>query len=240
MSRGGIHDQVGGGFHRYSVDARWAVPHFEKMLYDNAQLAPVYLHAYQVSGRDDMLEACTRTLDYMARELLLSGGAFAASQDADSPGGEGAFFVWTPAQLRDALGADDGALAARAVRRRRRRQLRARDDRAVDAVPAGAGGAVDVDSTNRRCMRVSRTSARACAWRAHRVAAPAARRQGDHRVERARDHAPSPRRAPHSSDPDYIDVATRVRRFPARAPGARRRRLSHLERRRGPHHRVSR
>ncbi len=113
MARGGIHDQVGGGFHRYSVDARWGVPHFEKMLYDNAQLAPVYLHAYQVSGRDDLLETCTRTLDYMARELLLPGGAFAASQDADSPGGEGAFFVWTPAQLRDALGADDGALAAR-------------------------------------------------------------------------------------------------------------------------------
>src|ERR1022692_2380216 len=113
MARGGIHDQVGGGFHRYSVDARWAVPHFEKMLYDNAQLAPVYLHAYQVSGRDDLLEVCTRTLDYMARELLLPGGAFAASQDADSPGGEGAFFVWTPAQLRDALGAEDGGLAAR-------------------------------------------------------------------------------------------------------------------------------
>jgi uncharacterized protein len=113
MARGGIHDQVGGGFHRYSVDARWAVPHFEKMLYDNALLAPVYLHAYQVSGREDMLEVCTRTLDYMASELRLPGGAFAASQDADSPGGEGAFFVWTPAQLRETLGAEDGALAAR-------------------------------------------------------------------------------------------------------------------------------
>ena len=113
MARGGIHDQVGGGFHRYSVDARWSVPHFEKMLYDNGLLAPVYLHAFQLSGRDDMLEVCTRTLDYMARELRVSGGAFAASQDADSPGGEGAFFVWTPTQLRDALGADDGALAAR-------------------------------------------------------------------------------------------------------------------------------
>ncbi len=113
MARGGIHDQVGGGFHRYSVDARWAVPHFEKMLYDNALLAPVYLHAYQVSGRDDLLEVCTRTLDYMARELRLPGGGFAASQDADSPGGEGAFFVWTPPQLRETLGADDGALAAR-------------------------------------------------------------------------------------------------------------------------------
>ena len=113
MARGGIHDQVGGGFHRYSVDARWAVPHFEKMLYDNALLAPVYLHAHQVSGRDDMLEVCTRTLDYMTRELRISVGAFAASQDADSPGGEGAFFVWTPAQLRDVLGPDDGAIAAR-------------------------------------------------------------------------------------------------------------------------------
>jgi hypothetical protein len=113
MARGGIHDQVGGGFHRYSVDARWSVPHFEKMLYDNALLAPVYLHAFQVTARDDLLETCTRTLDYMARELRLPGGAFAASQDADSPGGEGAFFVWTPSQLRDALGAEDGALAAR-------------------------------------------------------------------------------------------------------------------------------
>ena len=91
----------------------WSVPHFEKMLYDNALLAPVYLHAYQLSGREDMLEVCTRTLDYMARELRLSDGAFAASQDADSPGGEGAFFVWTPSQLRDTLGVDDGALAAR-------------------------------------------------------------------------------------------------------------------------------
>ncbi|MGA7988209.1 MAG: thioredoxin domain-containing protein [Candidatus Dormiibacterota bacterium] len=113
MARGGIHDQVGGGFHRYSVDGRWAVPHFEKMLYDNALLAPVYLHAYQLSFDDGMLEVCTRTLDYMSRELRLPGGGFAASQDADSPGGEGAFFVWTPAQLREVLGPDDGALAAR-------------------------------------------------------------------------------------------------------------------------------
>jgi uncharacterized protein YyaL (SSP411 family) len=113
MARGGIDDQVGGGFHRYSVDARWAVPHFEKMLYDNALLAPVYLHAYQLSADEGMLEACTRTLDYMARELRLPGGGFAASQDADSPAGEGAFFVWTPKQLRDVLGDEDGALAAR-------------------------------------------------------------------------------------------------------------------------------
>ena len=113
MARGGIHDQVGGGFHRYSVDARWAVPHFEKMLYDNALLVPVYLHASRLQDDPGLVEVCTRTLDYVTRELRLPGGAFAASQDADSPGGEGAFFVWTPAQLRDVLGADDGALAAR-------------------------------------------------------------------------------------------------------------------------------
>ena len=113
MARGGIHDQVGGGFHRYSVDERWAVPHFEKMLYDNAQLVPPYLHAYQLTERHDFHEVVTRTLDYMTRELRLSAGGFAASQDADSPGGEGAFFVWTPAQLREVLGDDDATLAAR-------------------------------------------------------------------------------------------------------------------------------
>jgi uncharacterized protein YyaL (SSP411 family) len=113
MARGGINDQVGGGFHRYSVDERWAVPHFEKMLYDNAQLVPVYLHAFQLTGRTDFRDVVTRTLDYMARELRLASGGFAASQDADSPGGEGAFFVWTPTQLREVLGEDDGNLAAR-------------------------------------------------------------------------------------------------------------------------------
>ena len=113
MARGGICDQVGGGFHRYSVDARWAVPHFEKMLYDNAQLVPVYLHAYQLSGEVELRDVVTRTLDYLVREMRLPSGGFAASQDADSPGGEGAFFVWTPAQLRAALGPDDGTLAGR-------------------------------------------------------------------------------------------------------------------------------
>jgi len=112
MARGGIFDQVGGGFHRYSVDGSWTVPHFEKMLYDNAQLAPVYLHAFQLTGDDEYREVCVRTLDYMARELLLPSQGFAASQDADSPGGEGAYFVWTPQQLREVLGDDDAAFAA--------------------------------------------------------------------------------------------------------------------------------
>ena len=112
MARGGICDQLGGGFHRYSVDGEWAIPHFEKMLYDNAQLAPVYLHAYQLSGRDRWRQVAEATLDYMARELRLPDGGFAASQDADSPGGEGAFFTWSPQQLEEVLGHDDAQLAA--------------------------------------------------------------------------------------------------------------------------------
>jgi uncharacterized protein len=113
MARGGINDQVGGGFHRYSVDATWSVPHFEKMLYDNAQLAPVYLHAYQLTGEARWRRVVEQTLDYVLAELALDGGGFASSQDADSPGGEGSYFVWTPQQLDEVLGPQDGALAAR-------------------------------------------------------------------------------------------------------------------------------
>ncbi len=113
MARGGINDQVGGGFHRYTVDATWSVPHFEKMLYDNAQLVPVYLHAYQLTGEARWRRVVEQTLDYVLAELALLGGGFASSQDADSPGGEGSYFVWTPQQLDEVLGPQDGALAAR-------------------------------------------------------------------------------------------------------------------------------
>jgi uncharacterized protein YyaL (SSP411 family) len=113
MARGGIHDQVGGGFHRYSVDGMWSIPHFEKMLYDNAQLAPVYLHAHQLTGDRRWRDVVEDTLDHALRELRLPSGGFASSQDADSPGGEGSYFVWTPSQLTEVLGDDDGTLAAR-------------------------------------------------------------------------------------------------------------------------------
>jgi uncharacterized protein YyaL (SSP411 family) len=112
MARGGIYDHVGGGFHRYSVDGQWSVPHFEKMLYDNAQLAPVYLHAYQLTGDERWRRVCEETLDWALREMLLPEGGFTSTQDADSEGEEGRFFVWTPQQLRDVLGPDDAALAA--------------------------------------------------------------------------------------------------------------------------------
>jgi len=109
MADGGIHDQLGGGFHRYATDAIWLVPHFEQMLYDNAQLARVYLHAWALTGEARYRAVATGTLDYIARELTTVDGAFAASQDADTDGVEGATFTWRADEIRNAL-ADDAAL----------------------------------------------------------------------------------------------------------------------------------
>jgi len=107
MARGGIYDQLGGGFARYAVDAAWVVPHFEKMLYDNALLARAYLHGWQVSGGDPLLrQVCCETLDWALRELRGPEGGFASALDADSEGVEGKFYVWTPQELRAALGDD--------------------------------------------------------------------------------------------------------------------------------------
>ncbi len=113
MAAGGIHDQVGGGFHRYSTDARWHVPHFEKMLSDNAQLARAYVHAFQLTGDPRHARVAERTLGYLRRELRRADGLFAASQDADTDGVEGATYTWTLEQVRAAL-ADEAELAASA------------------------------------------------------------------------------------------------------------------------------
>jgi uncharacterized protein YyaL (SSP411 family) len=111
MARGGIYDQIGGGFHRYAVDGRWLVPHFEKMLYDNAQLACLYLHAYQVTDDPFYRRVVEETLDYVVREMISPEGGFYSSQDADSEGHEGKFFVWTSPEIEAALG-DAGLDAA--------------------------------------------------------------------------------------------------------------------------------
>ncbi|HYF65143.1 MAG TPA: thioredoxin domain-containing protein, partial [Herpetosiphonaceae bacterium] len=113
MANGGIYDQLGGGFARYSVDAYWLVPHFEKMLYDNALLARLYVELFQASGDPFFRRIAEETFAYVERDMTSPEGGFYASEDADSEGEEGTFYIWTPAQIRAALGADDAELALR-------------------------------------------------------------------------------------------------------------------------------
>jgi hypothetical protein len=144
MAAGGMYDLVGGGFHRYSVDARWLVPHFEKMLYDNAQLAVSYLHGWQVTGKARYRQVVEQTLGYMLRELLLEGSGFASSQDADTDGKEGLTFTWTRSEgIPDTMlhafeggrfiirGELDEAMRAELFAKREERPKPARDDKAV-------------------------------------------------------------------------------------------------------------
>ena len=112
MARGGMYDQLAGGFARYSVDADWVVPHFEKMLYDNALLARVYAHLWRRTGSALARRVAEETCDWLVTELRTADGGFASALDADSDGTEGAFYVWTPAELTATLGAGDGGYAA--------------------------------------------------------------------------------------------------------------------------------
>ena len=112
MAAGGIHDQIGGGFHRYSTDAYWIVPHFEKMLYDNALLARLYTHAYLVTGAQSYARVARGIIDYVLREMTSESGGFYSAQDADSEGVEGKFFVWRPEEVTRVLGRPDAEVIA--------------------------------------------------------------------------------------------------------------------------------
>ena len=109
MWRGGMFDQVGGGFHRYSVDAQWLVPHFEKMLYDQAMLTMAYVEAYQLTDKDEHAQAAREVLSYVLRDMTSLEGGFYSAEDADSEGEGGLFYVWTPAQVAQVLGPELGA-----------------------------------------------------------------------------------------------------------------------------------
>ena len=113
MARGGIYDHLGGGFHRYSVDAKWLVPHFEKMLYDNGQLLRIYALAYKLTQEELFKSVVEDTASYLLREMLQPEGGFYSTQDADSEGVEGKFFVWTEAEVLRVLGEEDGAIFCR-------------------------------------------------------------------------------------------------------------------------------
>lgn len=115
MARGGIYDQLAGGFARYAVDAAWVVPHFEKMLYDNAQLLRVYLHLYRATGSTLAARVARETAGFLLADLRTPEGGFASALDADTDGVEGLTYAWTPAQLTDVLGPDDGARAAKVL-----------------------------------------------------------------------------------------------------------------------------
>jgi uncharacterized protein YyaL (SSP411 family) len=113
MAAGGMYDQIGGGFHRYSVDQVWLVPHFEKMLYDNALLSRLYLEAYQLDPQPLYARVVEEILDYVVREMLNPEGGFYSTQDADSEGHEGKFFIWTPKEIGEILGEEEGKVFCR-------------------------------------------------------------------------------------------------------------------------------
>ena len=126
MARGGIYDQLAGGFARYSVDAGWVVPHFEKMLYDNALLLRVYLHHWRTTGAAWARRVADETAAFLVRDLGTPEGGFASALDADTDGVEGLTYVWTPDQLAEVLGPDDGRWAAEQFRGHRPGHVRAR------------------------------------------------------------------------------------------------------------------
>ena len=184
MADGGVHDQLGGGFHRYSTDAEWLVPHFEQMLYDNAQLARVYVHAWALTGDARYRAVATGTLDYMLRELRTPDGAFAASQDADTEGIEGLTFTWRATEVAEVLG-EDAPLFEAAYGVTEAGNWEGRHDPVAGRLGRRARRALW--RRGRRGCRAARTRAGAAPRTTRRAAATRARRQGARGLERTCD-----------------------------------------------------
>ena len=222
MARGGIYDQLGGGFHRYSTDGEWLVPHFEKMLYDQALLVPALLEAEQASAGASapraLTDAARETCEYVLREMTTDGGAFAAAQDADTDGEEGKFFVWDRAELDDVLGKDDAEFAA-----------------ALFAVTPGGNweGNAPSSPARRRATADARSDrGRAAATprtpRRH-PHPPVPRRQSRRQLERPDDRCPRPNRGRAGRTAPVRRRRPRRRRLPARRTLARRHAAPQLE-----------
>jgi len=168
MAKGGLYDQIGGGFHRYSVDERWLVPHFEKMLYDNALLSRIYLHTYQATEKQIYRRVVEETLDYVLREMTDKDGGFYSSQDADSEGVEGKFYVWTPDEIIEALGKDEGKLVTRYFGVTRDGNFEGKNilSQAVEIKALASELGIAPEELE---ARVARAKMRLREWRAHRV-----------------------------------------------------------------------
>ena len=208
MARGGMYDQLAGGFARYSVDASWVVPHFEKMLYDNAQLLRVYLHLWRATGSPLAERVARETADFLLSDLRTPEGGFASALDADTEGVEGLTYAWTPAQLAEVLGEEDGARAAtllsvtpRGTFEHGTSTLQLRTDPADARLVAGGSGAA--------------------AGRPARPAAAGPRRQGHLVLERPGHRRPRRGRCP-AGGAALPRRRPGVRRLPARRPRRRR------------------